>query len=111
METKQLSKLGGFQGDVAILVVESIPDDAKPSQNRIVAYGEATGHHHVIEGNVTCCDTPQAWYYQVGPEAPAVIRHIGDEHASIEIAPGLIFMVPKLSQIEYDGENERRVMD
>ncbi len=111
MNAKQLSRLGGFQGDVAILIVDSIPADARPSSNRIVAYGEATGHHHVVEGNVICYETPTVWYYQVAPEAPAVIRHIGEEHAPIEIAPGLIFMVPKLSQVEYDGENERRVMD
>lgn len=111
MNAKQLTKYGGFQGDVIIILVDAVPADATPSRNRIVAYGESTGHHHIVEGDVTCYETPRAWYYQVAPEAPAVVRHIGEEHAPIEIAPGLIFQVPKLSQVEYDGENERRLRD
>lgn len=34
------------QGDVALRKITNIPRQAKKIENRILAYGEITGHHH-----------------------------------------------------------------
>lgn len=107
---KKLTEFGGFQGDIVLIVVGKLPEDAKPTENRVVAYGESTGHHHIVTGDALGWETDDAWYYQaIGNDVR--MHHVGDDHEDIEIAPGLIFRVPKLSQVEYDGRNERRVMD
>lgn len=110
---KKLTLQGGFQGDVAIIAVKGFPKDAKPTESRTLAYGESTGHHHIVRGDVDMRETAEAFYFRVAEDAedtPAIV-HIGDEHESIEITPGTVWCVPKLSQVEYDGSEERRVLD
>jgi len=108
---KKLTRFGGFQGDVAIIPVDKFPKDAKPTKNRIVAYGEATGHNHQIVGDVDMRETETHFYFMVAPDNNAMMKHIGDDHETIEITPGQVWCVPKYSQREYDGELERRAMD
>lgn len=107
-----VNKLGAFQGDVVIhrIDVDAIPSDAKPTQNRIVAYGEATGHHHVIEGECDVLENLFGFVVKVAEPNTAKLVHIGNEHETIEITPG-IYWIPREAQVEYDGEEERRVCD
>jgi hypothetical protein len=109
--SKKLTEYGGFQGDVSIVPVSEFPNDAQPTKNRIVAYGEATGHHHSIRGNVDMRETGEAFYFTVVGEEPVVITHIGGEHEDIEILPGIIWRVAKVAQVEYDGAQERKMRD
>jgi len=103
------NKIGFLQGDVVGLYVKGLPKAAKPTKQRIVAYGEATGHHHVVQGSVQAYETATDFYFVVGPE-PAEIVHIGNDHETIILQPGII-RIPRESQVEYDGEMERRVVD
>jgi hypothetical protein len=108
---KKLTKQGGFQGDVSIVPADKFPTDAKPTNNRIVAYGESTGHNHQIIGKVDMRETAEAFYFQVAPDEKATMVHIGEEHEAIEILPGQVWRVAKTPQVEYDGSEERRVLD
>jgi len=109
--TKKMTTKGALQGDIAIVPIADFPSDAKPTKNRILAYGEVTGHHHQISGNVDMRETQDAFYFRVAPDADAQIIHIGDDHETIEILPSIVWRVAKVSQVEYTFEEERQVSD
>ena len=48
---KHVSTIGAVQGDVPVLKITNLPESARPRRdnNRIVAYGEVTGHNHIVE--------------------------------------------------------------
>ena len=106
------NKLGAFQGDVVIhkIAGNKIPADAEPTKNRIVAYGEATGHHHMIEGECDVYENLFGFAVKVAEPNTATLVHIGGEHETIEMTPGT-YWIPKEAQVEYDGAEERRVLD
>jgi hypothetical protein len=45
-------KLKGHQGDVQFQQVDMVPANAKKVANRPIAYGEHSGHQHVLTGDV-----------------------------------------------------------
>jgi hypothetical protein len=47
-----MSKLKGHQGDVQFAAIDKIPATAVPVKNRPIAYGEHSGHQHVLTGDV-----------------------------------------------------------
>jgi len=104
--------IGAVQGDVPILKIESLPDDVIEIEDRIIAYGEVTGHHHIIEGAV---DEAKIYTDEVGNlfalvKKPVKVLH--HEHAPVILGPGVYrFGFDGLQQVEYDGEEERRVLD
>lgn len=102
------------QGDVLLVRVEDIPEDAKPCKvdgDVILAYGEVTGHaHRFEEGAVKPLAKGGVW--EPGAERfiqvleGAVLRH--EEHAPIEVPPGNYRVV---QQVEYAPEAIRNVAD
>ncbi len=106
--SKKANEIGGVQGDVPFLKISALPEGARPRKSRIVALGEATGHHHVIE---------KAKMYEDGfgnlfalVDKPTRLLH--HEHAPIILEPGVYQFGEKgVYQVEYDGEEERRVID
>lgn len=110
------NKFGAPQGDVPILKVGNLSKNAKKTKNRTVALGEVTGHHHTIYGKCATYETMREIEGQLFPGLEVVVtetvelRH--QEHDAIEMTPGIYFIpAPGHQQIEYDGEQERRVMD
>lgn len=113
--------VGAVQGDVPIIRVTKRTKGGKRTAKRTVAYGETTGHHHSIVGEVTCYDVTREVGGQLFPGMeivvvegkPAHIEHNSNgEHNTIEMTPGIYFIPgPGHQQVEYDGENERRVQD
>ena|SRR5271157_382643 len=107
---KHVSTIGAVQGDVPILKIAKLPEDARPRKdnNRIVAYGEVTGHNHIVE---------EAKMYEDGlgnlfalVEKSTHLLH--QEHGAIILDPGIYqFGQNGTQQVEYDGEEERRVID
>lgn len=99
------------QGDVLLERVSALPKGAVEQKVKgpvILAYGEATGHHHAIkEKSVRIFREPetQATYVEVA-EALALLEH--QEHAPIELEPG-IYKVGL--QREYHPQEIRRVAD
>lgn len=45
-------QLTGHQGDVQFRSIDSIPATARKVSNRPIAYGEHSGHQHVLTGDV-----------------------------------------------------------
>lgn len=99
------------QGDVLLERVISIPKTAKHVKVEgeiVLAYGEATGHHHAIRnGNATLYRDPktQASYVEIA-ESLALLEH--EEHAPITLEPGIysVFL-----QREYHPKDIRSVTD
>ena len=77
--------LGFVQGDVIGHYVKSIPEGAKVTKERIVAYGESTGHHHIVQGVREVYEVKEGFYFVVAPEENATLVHIGNDHETIEI--------------------------
>ncbi len=102
------------QGDVGIALIQSIPENLKSIKPVnglfILAYGEATGHHH----SVSVLEHQDLEFYETGDgsfvlRAPSgvIVRH--QEHAHITLPPG-DYQIEH--QVEYDPETEfRRVAD
>jgi len=102
------------QGDVALVRVKAIPKDAieQPiTGNKVIlAYGEATGHHHRFE----FVDTSQnvklyvahggARYLEVSE--PADLLH--EEHSTARVPAGK-YLLPR--QVEYSPAALRNVAD
>lgn len=102
MKTKQYR-----QGDVLIEQIAKTDRVLKRSSTNklVLAEGEATGHHHVLE-----CEEIESWkdseeiQVRVGPEA--TITH--EEHSKISLSKGT-YRVTR--QREYTPEEIRRVQD
>jgi len=88
------------QGDVWIEQVTSIPKNAKKKSNRILAEGEATGHHHSV--TVDVMEHEDDMFF----EGPTKLTH--QEHAPIEIPEGTY---KSYIQQEYSPEEIKRVVD
>jgi hypothetical protein len=98
------------QGDVLIVAVEWIPPNAFPvlteDDHVVVAYGEATGHAHVLEcADVQLLEHGRAQFVHVGSEGAALVH---DEHETIALPEGNYRIV---QQREYTPEEIRPVAD
>lgn len=119
IKTVKIGELGAPQGDVPILRVQN-RTPGKPTTQRIVAYGESTGHHHEIQGKCEVVEVERDFYGQlfkgleviVTEEKPGWLYHkSGGEHYTIEFTPGIYFIPTETQQVEYDGSKERRIAD
>ncbi len=113
------------QGDVLLLPVKELPANLteveRDSGRLVLAYGEGSGHAHVIDAPVSeaqlLADADGARFLRIMERAFLV--HAGNlstlapvvplEHAAIEIEPGLYRQIP---QEEWsDAMEPRRVVD
>jgi len=84
------------QGDILLRPVSRLPRSAflLPDQEsaRVLAYGEKTGHRHVLtEGHVYASQGPRGQQTFVQVDSPARLVH--DEHAMIDVPPGIYEVV------------------
>ena len=100
------------QGDVLIQKIAEIPKTAKPEKvdSRIIlAYGEATGHHHSIKATKKTgffkAPGDPASYLEIA-EALALLEH--QEHDTIQLPAGKYRVT---IQQEYSPEEIRNVRD
>ena len=92
------------QGDVYIVLDSEKPVTAKPRQDRTLALGEATGHHHTLATGVVYGELAgQQW---IVLEEATTLTH--QEHAALIIPFGVHEV---RIQREYHPEAIRRVMD
>lgn len=101
------------QGDVLLIEVASIPEDAKAQKIQgkkvILALGEATGHHHRFEfintdHNVKLFHAGTARYLEVS--RPAELLH--EEHSTVQVPAGK-YLLP--TQVEYTPAALQQVAD
>ena len=94
------------QGDVLLVPAQQQQGNAVKNVNRVVlAYGEATGHHHSMPAATTQMvdvDGRTAIYVS----EPTPLTH--QEHSTIEVSPGWYWVV---IQREYTPEVIRNVRD
>lgn len=107
-----MKKFQARQGDLLIEAVDSIPQKSKKQGNRILAYGEATGHCHVIApvdlSDVDVLVDVDGTMYVEARKNTAVVH---DEHGRVKLGKGN-YKVTR--QREYDAiaaGRERRVVD
>jgi len=93
------------QGDLLIVKVRKIPDDAIKQNNRVLAEGEATGHLHELDkGEVY--EKEGVLYFKVDSNGPATLIH--PEHKAVTFEPGEYKVI---RQREYEPRGWRRVAD
>jgi hypothetical protein len=67
--------INGMQGDVQFKMIASLPTGAKRVNNKPLAYGEVSGHVHIITGNVDLFEIEGKTYAVVGNDG-ARLQHI-----------------------------------
>lgn len=113
-----MSQLVYRQGDVFFREVADLPQDARPSDERVLARGEHSDHSHVVYGRAA-----KVYYSEEGAmfvdtrEGAAVIRHVLEsrhhkgeqqwtgEHRTLFLPKGKIYTVRQQSQYDpYTGK-------
>jgi hypothetical protein len=107
------NKIGLVQGDVPSRYIAKLPENVRPRKNNIVALGEVTGHHHMIEivdGNAELFDDELGNLFMLVKEP---VRILHQEHGyGLYTEPGVVqFGLNGVLQVEYTGEEERRATD
>ena len=97
------------QGDVLLVQVDALPSDAgcpdKATGDIVLAYGEVTGHAHVVTATAASLYHSSGEYFlEVNAATP--LSH--QEHASILLEPGVYRVI---RQREYTPQENRRVQD
>jgi hypothetical protein len=93
------------QGDLLIVKIAKIPDDAIKQNNRVLAEGEATGHLHELDkGEVY--EKEGVLYFKVDSNESATLIH--PEHKAVTFEPGEYKVI---RQREYEPRGWRRVAD
>lgn len=92
------------QGDLLIIRVDRLPEDAVPVRSLVLAEGEATGHAHRLNGGQVFTTKSGGLYFEAGSEL--TLGH--EEHAALSFVPG-IYEVRR--QREYAPKGPREVRD
>ncbi len=108
------------QGDVPLIPIKDIPPSFQPTKPEngklVLALGEATGHHHRIEGVGFSFDDPESHRLYRCAQTGAQILEVGgagatllhEEHTAIPLPPGRYL---QLIQVEDDSEMIAAVAD
>jgi len=93
------------QGDLLIVRVNKIPQDAVKQKNRILAEGEATGHMHELDlGDVY--EQDGTLYFKVEENETSTLNH--PEHKAVMFEPGAYKVI---RQREYEPNGWKYVAD
>ena len=93
------------QGDLLIVKVNSIPDNAIKRKGRILAEGEATGHMHELDSGEVY-EKDGILYFKVEDGQTSTLNH--PEHKAITFEPGGYKVI---RQREYEPKGWRYVAD
>lgn len=76
----------GFHGDVHVIRIASIPEDAKATSDNVLEYGEVTGHAHRMYGDGFTVYQRKDGAKFLRVVTPSDLRH--EEHDTRVITPG-----------------------
>lgn len=93
------------QGDLLIVKVETIPQNARKRKDLILAEGEATGHMHALDAG-ELYEIGDTLYFRTPEGRASTLRH--EEHHAITFEPGTYKVI---RQREYLPEGWRHVAD
>lgn len=93
------------QGDVLLVRVDKMPNEAKPVQEKIIAHGESSNHCHRVNEHVEVLEHSGQKFLQVNKDGK--LEHLlvsnpeqwTGEHHPIELPEGIYKMI---QQREYD---------
>ena len=68
-------KITGHQGDVQFKELNSLPTGLKKIENQPIAYGEISGHVHILTGEVEMYQHEDMMYAVIGEEG-ALLQHV-----------------------------------
>lgn len=95
-------------GDLLIKELDQLPENLTQKQDNIIAYGEATGHHHQLTGKVTTyVDKTNNKIYFVA-EDYVKLKH--QEHKTINISEGNYEVIVE-REYDYFAEAIAQVQD
>lgn len=69
------TRITGHHGDVQFKMIDSLPQNAQKIANKPLAYGETSGHVHVLTGNVDLFEIGGRTYAVVGNDG-ARLQHV-----------------------------------
>lgn len=78
-----MKAIKGHQGDVQFQYVDQLPAKAIKIANRPIAYGEHSGHQHVITGDVEMFEFEGQIYTVIGKDG-ASLQHCHESDFSVE---------------------------
>lgn len=93
------------QGDLLIMSIPKVPENAVSKQHRVLAEGEVTGHLHELDSGEVY-EENGTLFFRVAPETRATLNH--PEHAALTFEPGVYKVV---RQREYEPKGWRIVAD
>lgn len=98
------------QGDVLLNRVAQLPADCQRRNNRTIALGEHTGHHHTFDEGVAVMDDPNGKVYVVNEtDHPVNLTH--QEHKPVVAAPGEVYLFGIVREYDYFSKMQRSVRD
>lgn len=89
------------QGDLLIKEIKSVPQEAKISADKVLAYGEATGHKHQIVGQMQVFRDGNRQFLEGNGQL------VHEEHGPLELEG----TYEVIRQREYSPLNNRTVVD
>ena len=104
MKKKSFEQIRFHQGDVIGRSIASIPAEAKKVSNKPIAYGEHSGHQHVLTGDVEMFEMPDGRLIAAVGSDGARLQHIHEskmttkawnETKEIEIADHKSHLLPE----------------
>jgi len=69
------TRITGHAGDVQFKTIDSLPENAQKIQNKPLAYGETSGHVHVLTGHADFFEVEGRIYAVVGNDG-ARLQHV-----------------------------------
>ena len=93
------------QGDLLIVKIKNIPQDAIKQESKVLAEGEATGHMHELDSGEVY-EKEGILYFKVAEGSVSTLNH--PEHKAIEFESGEYKVI---RQREYEPRGWRVVRD
>ena len=78
------------QGDVCLTPVKQIKGEQECKGEKILAYGEVTGHKHILKGDATFYKHQNQVLVEVGEQGAQLIH---DEHGQLSVPKGIYQVV------------------
>jgi hypothetical protein len=101
------------QGDLFFKKVNGFPKNSRPNKDKVLAYGEVTGHkHQIISPPMSKLDSyvdEKGDIYVRSSKEEIVIEH--DEHGPIVLPPNQWFSISRQREFDAIKEEERLVED
>jgi hypothetical protein len=76
-------KITGHHGDLQFRMINNIPENAKRIKNQPLAYGEVSGHVHILTGQVDMFEIEGKTYAIVGNDG-ARLQHVMENNITPE---------------------------